>query len=153
MIDIICCTPDINIVLIIIKQAKCFQALRPSGNCVSSWMTQRGYQRRLSLPLSVLNSFSVLVLFPRTKREIDIIFSRRGGDYQRREDRWGRWHRGGSGVLQREIPSITPWASYIKDYFSFLSPSLCLLLYLTFFRSRRPFLARLSLSGVVGGEF
>ena len=29
---------------------------------------------------------------------------------------------GGLGVLQREIPSITPWASYIRDYFSFLSP-------------------------------
>lgn len=34
----------------------------------------------------------------------------------------GALARGGSGVLQREIPSITPWASYIRDYFSFLSP-------------------------------
>lgn len=25
--------------------------------------------------------------------------------------------------MQREIPSITPWASYIRDYFSFLSPA------------------------------
>lgn len=33
------------------------------------------------------------------------------------------WRGGGSGVLQREIPSITPWASYIRDYFSFLSPA------------------------------
>lgn len=65
----------------------------------------------------------------------------------------GRWHGGGSGVLQREIPSITPWASYIRDYFSFLSPSLFSLTLSHFFRSRRPFLARLSLSGDVGGEF
>lgn len=63
---------------------------------------------------------------------------------------------GGSGVLQREIPSITPWASYIRDYFSFLSslplslsliPSLApapfSLFYLTFF-SRHSFLARLT---------
>lgn len=50
--------------------------------------------------------------------------ARRGGDYQRRESGYERgtlWHGGGSGVLQREIPSITPWASYIRDYFSFLS--------------------------------
>lgn len=69
--------------------------------------TTRIYQGRLSLPL-----FSRLV--PRLRpfsshwREIDIIFKQRGGDYQRREGGRGRWHRGGSGVLQREIPSITP---------------------------------------------
>lgn len=123
-------------VLIIIKQMKWswFQALGPSGNCVSSW-TQRWYISDDCL--SFFNSFPVLLLFPRAlPGEIDIIFRRRGGDYHRREDGRGRWHRGGSGVLQREIPSITPWASYIRDYFSFLSASLFFLhlsLYLTFF--------------------
>lgn len=81
------------------------------------------YQRELYPPLLLrLRVLHFLPLFLPLWREIDIIFRRRGGDYQRREGECGgHWRGGGSGVLQREIPSITPWASYIRDYFSFLS--------------------------------
>jgi len=42
---------------------------------------------------------------------------------------------------------------YIRDYFSFLSPSFFSLTLSHFFRPHRPFLARFSLSDDVGSEF
>ena len=56
-----------------------------------------------------------------SRGEIDII-SNVGGTARDEQQEGEGCQGGGSGVLQREIPSITPWASYIRDYFSFLSP-------------------------------
>lgn len=74
-----------------------------------------------TLPPSILSWFLSFGVLARCSREIDIIFNvvaRVGMSSEKERVRQG----GGPGVLQCEIPSITPWASYIRDYFSFLSP-------------------------------
>lgn len=95
------------------------------GNCVFSWMAQRGYINTKTVCDSFLSLFFVFILLSPALAGDRYYFQATRRDYQRREGEWGRWgeeeDEGGSGVLQCEISSITPWASYIRDYFSFRS--------------------------------
>lgn len=82
----------------------------------------RIYLSERSLPLSFPISYPLFVLLPPAPPRDRYYFQAARRGLLKARGWMGALAWGGSGVLQREIPSITPWASYIRDYFSFLSP-------------------------------